>query len=125
MVLQNCMCPSIFIRKYFVHVSLKIIRLLLERVYCILHSTFHGYPFNSKFRLFVCVCLEFFVPLENFSLKWRRHHSWWRATNFYVTRPSWPLSSEGTLACHTYCDTGQPLIKFRNRHSTSPIHSQS
>ena len=22
------------------------------------------------------------------------------------TRQSWPLSSEGSLACHTYCDTG-------------------
>ena len=25
-------------------------------------------------------------------------------------RHSWPLSSEGSLACHTYCDTGHPLI---------------
>ena len=23
---------------------------------------------------------------------------------------SWPLSSEGSLACHTYCDTGHPCI---------------
>ena len=23
---------------------------------------------------------------------------------------SWPLSSEGSLACHTYCDTGRPFI---------------
>ena len=22
----------------------------------------------------------------------------------------WPLSSEGSLTCHTYCDTGQPFI---------------
>ena len=26
------------------------------------------------------------------------------------TRRSWPLSSEGSLACHTYCDTGHPFI---------------
>ena len=26
--------------------------------------------------------LKFFVPLENFSLIWRRHHCWWRAANF-------------------------------------------
>ena len=26
-------------------------------------------------------------------------------------RHSWPLSSEGYLACHTYCDTGHPFIK--------------
>ena len=23
---------------------------------------------------------------------------------------SWPLSSEGSLVCHTYCDTGHPII---------------
>ena len=28
------------------------------------------------------VCLGFFVPLENFSLIWRRHHCRWRAANF-------------------------------------------
>ena len=27
-------------------------------------------------------CLEFFVPLENFLLIWRRHHCRWRAANF-------------------------------------------
>ena len=25
------------------------------------------------------------------------------------TRYSWPLNSEGSLACHTYCDTGHPF----------------
>ena len=25
-------------------------------------------------------------------------------------RHSWPLSSEGSLTCHTYCDTGLPFI---------------
>ena len=25
-------------------------------------------------------------------------------------RHSWPLSSERSLACHTYCDTGHPFI---------------
>ena len=28
------------------------------------------------------VCLEFFVPLENFWLIWRHYHSRWRAANF-------------------------------------------
>ena len=27
-------------------------------------------------------CLEFFIPLENFSLIWRRHHCRWKAANF-------------------------------------------
>ena len=26
------------------------------------------------------------------------------------TRHLWPLRSEGSLACHTYCDTGHPLV---------------
>ena len=34
---------------------------------------------------------------------------------------SWPLSSEGSLACHTYCDTGHPFIrsspKARDTHT--------
>ena len=25
-------------------------------------------------------------------------------------RHLWPLSSEGSLACHTYCDTGHPCL---------------
>ena len=29
---------------------------------------------------------------------------------FTYTRHSWPLSSEGCLACHTYCDKGHPCI---------------
>ena len=28
------------------------------------------------------VCLRFIVPVENFSLIWRRHHYRWRAANF-------------------------------------------
>ena len=33
----------------------------------------------------------------------------------------WPLSSEGSLACHTYCDTGQPFIMVI---SEDPGHSR-
>ena len=29
---------------------------------------------------------------------------------FFTNRHSWPSSSEGSLTCHTYCDTGQPFI---------------
>ena len=35
-------------------------------------------------------------------------------------RHSWPLSSEGSLACHTYCDTGHPFIMVI---SEDPWHS--
>ena len=42
---------------------------------------------NSIFKMFnllrlFFVLLRVFVPLENFSLIWRRHHCWWRAANF-------------------------------------------
>ena len=37
------------------------------------------------------------------------------------TRHSWPLSSEGSLACHAYCDTGHPFIMLILQ---DPWHSQ-
>ena len=73
---------------------------------------------SAKFSLFVCV--EFFVPFESFSLIWRRHHYRWRAANFDHTWHLWPLSSEGSLACHNYCDTGHP---FTMGISEDPWHS--
>ena len=62
------------------------------------------------------VCLGFFVPLENFSLIWRLHHYRWMAPNFYLHS----MSSEGSLACHTYCDTEHPFIMVI---SEDPSHS--
>ena len=35
-------------------------------------------------------------------------------------RHSWPLSSEGSFTCHTYCDTGLPFIMII---SEDPWHS--
>ena len=37
-----------------------------------------------KFLFCLFVCLELIVPLENFSLIWRRHHYRRRAANFYL-----------------------------------------
>ena len=37
---------------------------------------------------------------------WDVKYYWWRASNFDLYWHSWPLSSEGSLACHTYCDMG-------------------
>ena len=39
-------------------------------------------PLTILILLYLFVCLEFFVPLENFSLIWRRYHCRWRAANF-------------------------------------------
>ena len=33
-----------------------------------------------------------------------------RWPNKLLLSRSWPLTSEGSLACHTYCDTGHPFI---------------
>ena len=41
---------------------------------------------------------------------WRRHLCRWRAKNFDLCSHLWPLSNEGSLTCHTYCDTGHPFI---------------
>ena len=56
------------------------------------------------------VCLEFIVPVENFSLIWRHHHCRWRAANLTYAQHSWPLSSEDSFTCHTHCDTGLHFI---------------
>ena len=41
--------------------------------------------------------------------------------NLTYARNSWPLSSEGSLACHTYCDRGHPFIMV---FSEDPWHSR-
>ena len=66
----------------------------------------------------IFVCLEFFVPLEYFSLIWSRHHYRWRAAHFDLC--SALVSCEGSLACHTYCDMGNLFITFI---SEDPWHS--
>ena len=50
--------------------------------------------------MFGFFCLEFIVPLENFSLMWRRHHYRRRAAIFYICSALWPQNSEGSLTCH-------------------------
>ena len=54
------------------------------------------------------VCL--FRLTRNFSLIWRRHHHWWRAAHFDLCSALMLIVQWGFLACHTYCDTGHPLI---------------
>ena len=75
---------------------------------------------QSKTKIIACfLCLEFFVPLENLSfgddtiageglqiLTYARHLS------------PMIMSSEGSLACHTYCDTGHP---FCTGHLRGPV----
>ena len=67
---------------------------------------------DKSWSLFVClfVCLACFAPLENFSLIKRRQHYREGLHILSYARHSWPLNSGGSLACHTYCDTGRPFI---------------
>ena len=62
------------------------------------------------YLVILIVCLRLIVPLENFSLVWRRHQYRWRAAYLIYARHLWLLRSEYFLACHNYCDTGHPFI---------------
>ena len=72
---------------------------------------------SCLFCMFVC----------GFSSHWRMFHLYGNVTiagdgrqvSTY-DRHSWSLSSEGSLACHTYCDTGHPFIMVI---SEDPWHS--
>ena len=66
------------------------------------------------------VCLDFFVPHENFSLIGDVTIACKGLQILTYARHLWPLSSEGSLACHTYCDTGDPFIMVI---SEDPWHS--
>ena len=68
------------------------------------------------------VCLMIIIQLDNFSLIWRRHHCLWRAADFDLcyAQHSWPLNSEGSETCHTYCDT---CLLFLMVISEDPWHS--
>ena len=88
-------------------------------VHIAVRSIFLHVIFFSRTCVFVClfVC-GFFVPRENFSLIWRRHHCRWWATNFDLS--SALMGFEGSLMCHTYCDTNQSFIMVI---SEDPWHS--
>ena len=50
-----------------------------------LYENFPNMPvssYNEVTSLCLFVCLGFFIPLENYSLIWRRHHYQWRTANF-------------------------------------------
>ena len=65
------------------------------------------------------VCLPWFFS-SHISLIWRRHHYRWGLHILTFARHSWLLSSEDSLACHTYCDMGHPFIMVI---SEDPWHS--
>ena len=72
--------------------------------------------------LFVClfVCLEFFVHSKHFHSFGDVNIAREGLQILTYARHSWPLSSEGSLACHTYCDTGHSFIMVIPE---DPLHS--
>ena len=74
----------------------------------------HYYIFIlSDPRLGVCmdVCLEFFILLRIFSYSHGDVASIGEGLQILTyAQHLWLLSSEGSLACHTYCDMGHPFI---------------
>ena len=66
-----------------------------------------------KIRLiFLFFCLEIFVPLGNVSLIRDVNIAGEGRQILTCARQLWPFSSEGSLACHPYYDTGHPITMF-------------
>ena len=85
---------------------------------------------NTNFQrqlMLVClfVCLVFFVPFQNFSHRDVTITGQGLQILTYA-RHLWSLNSEGSLACHTYCDMGHPF-KMANAltHCTSAVASKT
>ena len=56
------------------------------------------------------VCLSLPVKIENIHSYGDVTTTGWGVQSLTYARHSWPLSTEGSLACHTYWDTGHPFI---------------
>ena len=78
---------------------------------CVLKFRSHILVAGFDSAIFVCL-FGFFAPFKNFSLIWRHHNCRCRATNFDLC--SWPLRSDGSLACHTYCVKGTFYMVISN-----------
>ena len=64
-------------------------------------------------KMFVCLFSVFRPTLERiFSLIWRRTITSEGLQILTNARHLWSLSSDCSLACHTYCDTRHPFIMF-------------
>ena len=81
---------------------------LLNLVWCQMKTVAKNCVFFHGFVCFGGV----FVPLENFSITYgsRHHNCQWKLAGQRIWALNWPLSSEGSLGCHTYCDTDHPFV---------------
>ena len=54
---------------------------------------------------------------KTFHLLWSRHHWRWSAVKFSPLLGAYrPLSRDGSLSCHTYCDTGPRFLRSHPKH---------
>ena len=60
--------------------------------------------FLVTFIACLLVCLGFFVPLENFSLIWRRHHYRWRTVNFDLCSTLMTIEQRATPFIMVICE---------------------
>ena len=79
------------------------------------------------FLLLFCCSLFLLLVWLGFSYHSKNFHSYGHVTitgeglqNFINAQHLWQLCSEGSLACHTYCDTGHTFIMV---NSKEPWHS--
>ena len=83
-----------------------------------LNKSFTWQEYVNGVRICMIIFLLLFVRLfKVFSSHSRMFHSYGDVTIagevlkiMTYARHLWPLSSEGSLACHTYCDTEHPFI---------------
>ena len=96
-------------------------------------SNFFCFMYCSSIFRSYCLLLFFFVCLLvcGFSYHLRSFHSYENVTIadvglkiFTYSPHSWPLNSDGSLAYHTYCDTGHPFICHLRGHVTLTITAE-
>ena len=87
----------ICLQPYWYRYTILFVPFLFKTATTINSSDFNGFV--------VCLCVVLH-PNQDFSLIWR-------CEGFQIltyTPHSWPLSSEGSLVCHTYCEMGHMFI---------------
>ena len=88
----------------------------------ILVNTVWGRLVRSPSRTYLLfLCLGFFVPLENFSLIWRRHHDLWRAANFNLCSALMAIVLWGFFSVSHLLWHGASRASVYNGHLWGPV----
>ena len=112
-LLLNKLKPQCFVPK-LVEIGPVLLEKISKSRQCIF-TIFSYLPLEQKTTILVFVCLEFIIPLENFSLIWTHHHCRWRAANIVLCSALMAImSSEGSLTCHTHCNMCLLFVNMLN-----------